>query len=96
MSIDHDVKIIRATSSSLPGSASLLAGASPSSEDDSPDHDQDQDMDLPDEADGDGQLDSVPQLPPQPPKRKGGRKPVSHNPSHRQTYNPSCDAANLH
>jgi hypothetical protein len=77
MSIDHDVKFIQGPSPSQPGSASLLTGASPSSEDDSPDHEQDQDMDLPDDADRDGQLDSAPQQPAQPPKRKGGRKPVS-------------------
>ena len=89
MSIDHDVKFIRGPpSASQPGSASLLAGASPSSEDDSPDHEQDQDMDLPDDADRDGQLDGQPgssalQQPPQPPKRKGGRKPVSCSPLRR-------------
>jgi hypothetical protein len=87
MSIDHDVKFARGPSSaSQPGSAALLAGASPSSDDDSPDHDQDQDMDLPDEPDRDGHLDGQPgssalQQPPQPPKRKGGRKPVGYSSS---------------
>jgi hypothetical protein len=77
MSIDHDVKFVRGPSASQPGSSAALAGASPSSDDDSPDHDLDQDMDLPDEPGRDGQPDpSAPLQPPLPPKRKGGRKPV--------------------